>query len=402
MLKLDGWESILRLTQEKEISFRNAIRDYSDERKISYLELLVDLYHSAAEDEVMRKLFVINMKSEIQSLQHRKDDLITDSSNWILSHDYFLQFIDWEGGNRCRRLWIKGNAGMGKTMLLIGIVKRLEAELAGQHETRFDPPYLSYFFCQGTNGRLNTATAVVRGLIWMFLRQEQSLIQHAMGLAGQNLDDDLSTFLDLKNILLAMLKNHMMKRVYIIIDALDECVYVSRSDGIPGRAHLMDLISQISRDFPNVKCLVSSRDELDIEMKFFRAKDNSGGSLQLELDRKVLAAPIEAYINKKMSDLEREYVAEWEFEGDAEEEAREMIHNKLRTVTKEMLRKADGTFLWVALIFMRIEDERTDLRELPRLVNETPEKLEEIYKRMKLKIQAPRTETRSSATRHFA
>jgi hypothetical protein len=53
-----------------------------------------------------------------------------------------------------------------------------------------------------------------------------------------------------------------------------------------------------------------------------------------------------------------------------------------------MYRKADGTFLWVALIFLRIDDERTDLRELPRLVSETPEKLEEIYENMKLQIQA--------------
>ena len=261
MLKLDGYESILQETRQKEVSFRNAIRDYSDERKISYLELLVDLHRSSAEEEIMRKLFVINMKTEIQSLQHRKDDLIPESSNWILTNDSFLKFANWEEGNRCRRLWIKGKAGMGKTMLLIGIVKKLQDEVANQQETRFDHPYLSYFFCQGTNGRLKTATAVVRGLIWMFLRQEQSLIQHATVLAGQNLDDDLNTFLELKNILLAVLKNPIMKRVYIIIDALDECIDTGRSDGIPGRAHLLDLISQISRDFTNVKCLISSRDE---------------------------------------------------------------------------------------------------------------------------------------------
>lgn len=387
MLRLDGWESIFRMTLQKEASFRNVIRDYSDERKISYLELLVDLYRSAAEDEVMRKLFVINMRTEIQSLQHRKDDLIPESSNWILSNDLFLQFTSWKDGNRCRRLWIKGKAGMGKTMLLIGIVRKLEDEVASQAETRFDPPYLAYFFCQGTNGRLNTATAVVRGLIWMLLRQEHSLIQHAMGLSGQNLDDDLSTFLDLKNILLAMLRNPIMKRVYIIIDALDECVEASRSDGVPGRGQLLDLISQLSRDYPNVKCLASSRDELDIEMKFSRAREKSWESLQLELDRKVLAGPIEAYITKKISDLERQYVAEWELDGEVEEEARELIRSKLRAVTKEMHRKADGTFLWVALIFMRIEDERTELRELPRLVNETPDKLEEIYERMMLQIR---------------
>lgn len=387
LLKLDGWETMFRTIHEKEASFRSVIRDYSDERKISYLELLVDLYRSSAEDEVLRKLFVINMKTEIQSLQHRKDDLIPESSNWILSNEVFLKFASWEEGNRCRRLWIKGKAGMGKTMLLIGIVKKLEDELQKEQETRFDAPYLSYFFCQGTNGRLKTATAVVRGLIWMFLRQERSLIQYAMRLAGQSLDDDLNTFLDVKNILLAMLKNPIMKRVYIIIDALDECIDASRSGGIPGRAHLLDLISQISRDFPNVKCLISSRDELDIEMKFSRAGEKSWVSLQLELDRKVLAGPIKAYINKKMSNLETEFLAEWEFEGEVEEEDREMIRTKLRDVTREMHRKADGTFLWVALIFLRIEDERTDLRELPRLVNETPEKLEEIYEKMKLQIQ---------------
>ncbi|KFY96114.1 hypothetical protein V498_02885 [Pseudogymnoascus sp. VKM F-4517 (FW-2822)] len=390
MLKLDGWESSLQKTREKEVSFRNAIRDYSDERKISYLELLVDLHRSSAEDEIMRNLFVINMKTEIQSLQHRKDDLIPESSNWILTNESFLKFTNWEEGNQCRRLWIKGKAGMGKTMLLIGIVKKLQDELANQQETRFDHPYLSYFFCQGTNGRLKTATAVIRGLIWMFLRQEQSLIQHAMVLAGQNLDDDLNTFLDLKNILLAMLKNPIMKRVYIIIDALDECIDTSRSDGIPGRAHLLDLISQISRDFTNVKCLISSRDELDIEMKFSKGRDKPGGSLQLELDRKVLAGPIEAYITKKMLILEKRYLEEWELEGEVEEEDREMICGKLRGVTRQMHRKADGTFLWVALIFLRIEDERTDLRELAKLVNETPEKLEEIYEKIRIQIQTSR------------
>ncbi|KAK2734227.1 hypothetical protein FQN57_001748 [Myotisia sp. PD_48] len=388
MLKLDGWEAMFRTTNEKEVYFRNAIRDYSNERKISYLEILVDLYRSSAEDEVLRKLFLVNMKTEIQSLQHRKDDLIPESSNWILSNDMFLKFASWEEENRYRRLWIKGKAGMGKTMLLIGVVNKLEDQLQKQQETRFDAPYLSYFFCQGTNGRLNTATAVVRGLIWMFLRQDRSLVQYAMRLAGQSLDnEDLNTFLEIKSILLAMLKNPIMKRVYIIIDALDECIDVSRSGGVPGRAHLLDLISQISRDFPNVKCLTSSRDELDIEIKLSKPREESWVSLQLELDRKFLSGPIKAYINKKILNLEAKFLAEWEFEGEIEEEDREMIHTKLQDVAKEMDRKADGTFLWVALVFLRIEDERTDLRELQRLVNETPEKLEEIYEKMKLQIQ---------------
>ena len=44
-------------------------------------------------------------------------------------------------------------------------------------------------------------------------------------------------------------------------------------------------------------------------MKFSKGREKPEGSLQLELNRTVLAGPIEAYINKKMSILEKGYLA---------------------------------------------------------------------------------------------
>lgn len=386
MLKLDSWEDILRTLQDKETSFRNVIQGYSDERKISYLELLVDMYRSTAGDGIMRRLFVANMKTELQSLQRRKDELIPESFDWILQHDIFLKFANWDNDNEHRRLWIKGKAGMGKTMLLIGIIQKLEDELRNQQETRFDPPYLSYFFVQGTSEKLNTATAVLRGLIWMLLRQNHSLIQHAMVLSEQNIDDELSSFFNLQNIFFAMLKSLIMRRVYLVVDALDECTDSKRSDKKPGRSHLLDLISQTSKDFPKVKWLLSSRDELDIEMKLSKGKENPGASLQLEPDRKVLADPIKAYIIRKISNLEKSYIEEREGVGDIDPDDK-MIRETLGNVTTKMQQKAEGTFLWVALIFLRIADEETDLHKLLELVDETPEKLEEIYKNMRRQIE---------------
>jgi hypothetical protein len=386
MLKLNGWEDILCKLQAKETSFRNVIQTYNDERKISSLEFLVNMYRSTADREIVRKLFVIDMKTELQSLQRRKDDLIPESFNWILRHDIFRKFANWDNKHVHRRLWIKGKAGMGKTMLLIGIVQELEAE----QETQFNPPYLSYFFCQDNPVRkLNSATAVLQGLIWMLLCQDYSLIQHAMVLSEQNIRDDINTFLDLEKIFLAMLKSPTVGKVYLVVDALDECIDTKQSDGKPGRSYLLDLISRTSKDFHNVKWLLSSRDELDIERILSKCKDNPGVSLELELDRKVLAGPIEAYINKKMSNLEESYIDEWEnLEGNIDSEVKvKEIHEELGNVAKEMQRKADGTFLWVHLIFLRIKEDGTELDELPKLVNETPQKLEEIYNSMRLQIE---------------
>lgn len=59
-------------------------------------------------------------------------------------------------------------------MLMIGVIRELTSRL----DTHFKEPFLSYFFCRGTNTKLNTATSVLRGLIWMLLRQERSLIRH--------------------------------------------------------------------------------------------------------------------------------------------------------------------------------------------------------------------------------
>ncbi|KAK1995214.1 hypothetical protein LX36DRAFT_659842 [Colletotrichum falcatum] len=57
-----------------------------------------------------------------------------------------------------RLLWIKGDPGKGKTMLLCGIVDEPE---------KLPARTLSFFSCQTTNTHLNSATSVIlRGLIY--------------------------------------------------------------------------------------------------------------------------------------------------------------------------------------------------------------------------------------------
>jgi hypothetical protein len=55
-------------------------------------------------------------------------------------------------------------------MLLCSIIDELKKSTP--------PGLLSFFFCQGTDSRINNATAVLRGLIYLLADQEPSLISH--------------------------------------------------------------------------------------------------------------------------------------------------------------------------------------------------------------------------------
>jgi hypothetical protein len=56
-------------------------------------------------------------------IEQTKGGLLADSYKWILDHPDFQK---WQHDKQSRLLWIKGGAGKGKTMLLIGIVNDLE------------------------------------------------------------------------------------------------------------------------------------------------------------------------------------------------------------------------------------------------------------------------------------
>src|SRR5438045_3743703 len=86
-------------------------------------------------------------------------------SAWILNDP---QLQSWQNSQDTRLLWIKGDPGKGKTMLMIGLVNMLTDDLK-------DSSAISYFFCQNTVPHLNNAVSVLRGLIWKLLWNHRTL-----------------------------------------------------------------------------------------------------------------------------------------------------------------------------------------------------------------------------------
>lgn len=119
-------------------------------------------------NECIQHLRLTDARDDKMRIEDTKGGLLKDSYHWVLENPKFQQ---WRNDQRSRLLWIKGDPGKGKTMLLCGIANELEKSMV-------KTDLLSYFFCQATDSRINNATAVLRGLLYLLVVQQPSLISH--------------------------------------------------------------------------------------------------------------------------------------------------------------------------------------------------------------------------------
>jgi archaellum biogenesis ATPase FlaH len=305
--------------------------------------------------QCLADLRVTDPRDDKNRIEQTKGGLLCDSFRWILDNAEFQQ---WRDNKESRLLWIKGDAGKGKTMLLIGIIDELSQQVARSLQSS-NLEMLSYFLCQGTSVSLNNATAILRGMIYILSTQHPFLISHIRkkyDYAGQNLFDDVNAFYSLSQILRQMIHDSRLTTTFLVIDALDEC-----ETGLPELLNLINLIT--SEQASRVKWIVSSRNRDDIEQKL--GVHNSHTRLSLELNAEQISNAVDVYINYKVSHL-----VSIQHENAAQAQVRE-----------EMSKKSNGTFLWVALVFEALR------RDLFRVLNTFPKGLTPLYDRMIMQVQ---------------
>jgi hypothetical protein len=165
-------------------------------------------------------------------------------NRWILGNEEFKQ---WQNNQNNRLLWIRGDPGKGKTMLLCGIIEEL-THLFGNTGN------VSFFPCEASDVRINSATSVLRGLIYSLVQKNLSLLLYVgvrYDQAGKALFEDINAWDALSTIFRVILKDSSLQGAYFIVDALDECISGLRS--------LLDLIVQEPSVHLQIKWIVSSR-----------------------------------------------------------------------------------------------------------------------------------------------
>lgn len=392
-LDWDDWQGQLKQVTDAEDTIRNDSAQYLQEQTKTRLGELVehgegiqmglgdihktlqdfismqkDVHRDAMEAACRRDLRLVDPQHDMQRIERNKDELLDDAYKWILFTPEYASFTSWDDGDSSsddpqRRLfWIKGHAGTGKTMLMIGIIRELSRQPIASARA------LSFFFCQATDITLNNATAVLRSLLWLLLLQQPFLISHLSQKykeSGANLFEDQNAFFALSEVFRNMLQDPQLLPVYLAVDALDECT--------DGRSDLIHLISTSLSLSPKVKWLLSSRPEVDLAAEL-QGRDTASVDIFrscVELDTQRLENPVNAYIDHKLKALARK-----KGYGDA---------GIIADVSREVRRRAENTFLWVALAFKELE--KVHGRRAVQRVRDMPSGLSELYDHMMTRLE---------------
>jgi hypothetical protein len=139
---------------------------------------------------------VTDPREDKARIEGDKDRLLRHCYTWILDD---VSFQRWKMRDESQLLWIKGDPGKGKTMMMMGVIDEL-SQPRPSHEALPEAPVLSdnstplvsFFFCQNTVPALNNAVSVLQGLIYMLVKRRDSLLQYVYEeykVAGKQLFD---------------------------------------------------------------------------------------------------------------------------------------------------------------------------------------------------------------------
>ncbi|KAF5524533.1 Vegetative incompatibility protein HET-E-1 [Colletotrichum aenigma] len=300
-----------------------------------------------SDSKLLADLRVTDPRDDKRRIERRKGGLLRDSYCWILDHKAFVR---WQTDTQSSLLWIRGDPGKGKTMLICSIIDELPARMPGWETI--------YFFCEATDSRLNNATAVLRSLLYLLLRKRPSLsrfIREEHEHAGKRLFEDANGWDFLSITFSNILQDGGLDGFILVIDALDECT--------AGLDQLLDFIVGL---FPfHVKVIASSRNWLSIEETMATISDRA--CISLELNQTSVSAAVNRYIRHQVDKLARlkRY----------DSTTRDEVYDYLSS-------KADDTFLWVALVTEQLRKPGVSRRHARMKLEEFPQHLDALYNRM--------------------
>ncbi|KAK1447635.1 hypothetical protein CMEL01_09474 [Colletotrichum melonis] len=357
LFKIDDWAGELTGVKEAEDQVRTRLGQYQSSSMCgalkglaramhdgtNHLTSLIQKQYQAQQDRDKhrdRENCLIDFRQKVDPhhekdrIQNEKGGLLRDAYSWVLDHDSYGK---WHKETHHKILWIKGDPGKGKTMLICGIIDELET----------DPTHtLSYFFCQATETTLNNATAVLRGLIYGLAKRYSQVYRHIYDKykdgGGKAAFEGDSAWGVMCGIMNAILGDPMMNGVLLIVDALDECVEVS------------------------------SRNWREIETNLERITERTS-ALSLELNSHLVSHAVRMYIRRKVDKLAE----------------KQPYHDDLKLrnhVEKYLNDNSSDTFLWVALVCNALRQDNIIRRNHvigPKGVLRTfPKGLDKLYKRM--------------------
>jgi hypothetical protein len=330
-------------------------------------ELVIDDDRDLA---ALNALFVTDPAADMENIQNQKDKLLEHTGAWIISHG---SFTTWLNVPEDRTVWIHGDPGKGKTMLAVSLIKELRARVS--HEGLASTTGLAYFFCDNKDSRRNTSGSILRGIIYQLLCQKPELcifLRDPYEKQKAQLFNSTNLLQSLWRIFRNIVSHGSFKRIFIVVDALDECEMESLETLLTllepyiemnvDEAATDSLPSQERKTPPQLKWLLTSRNELLLQQRLADCLDISLESNHTEVD-----SSVKRFVDVKVEQLRK----------------RKGYKPELCAFIKSTLQeRSEGTFLWVALACREISKPRVLSINTKSILLKLPAGLVPLYDRI--------------------
>jgi ankyrin repeat domain-containing protein 50 len=292
----------------------------------------------------MSCLYTSNPMSYKQRIAPRVDGTCT----WFLKN---AKFVDWLKTDTSSLIWVSGDPGCGKTVLssfLIDKVKQLIPSAT-----------VCFFFCDDKIDSQKDATALLRGILHQLLDDRRILINHAMShfeTKKEKIADELSV---LWEIWMACCADPKSGNIVCIIDALDECEALGRTQLLQWIIQYFERTSKVPRgNF--LKLLLTSRPDIRIT----DIMDIPNVRLKVEDEIENIRGDVELVVKERVSKVASQT--------GCSEDTKEWLERRL-------VSNADRTFLWISLVLDMLQESaeasqkafEERLRGLPDGLNDT-------------------------------
>lgn len=164
-------------------------------------------------------LFATDSEADRASITSKKGQIVPGTCDWVTQQP---SHIEWSQ-SASNQLCIVGDLGKGKTMLAVYISKSLE-QLGREHNFA-----IIYCFCDHSDEKRNTASAILRALLFQTLEARPALVKYAKYCVGgdKRAEERAERTLASRDALWftfnEIMKDPELRNITCVIDGLDEC-----------------------------------------------------------------------------------------------------------------------------------------------------------------------------------
>ena len=252
---------------------------------------------------------------------------------------------------------------------------RVSHEPAEKHQTNLT---LCSFFCNSRSEASTDARLALRRILWELLSKRHDLISHATPYFDEYSQWSLET---LWRVLEAVMTDSKAREIVVIMDGLDECSNLMKSNFFDRLASCLEHLRSLSRT--TIRFVLSSRSVTAEERPELHSLSTS---LRLDENRSVrtrVHQDIERYVQSILARLYRQY---------------RINEDRIPTIAGYIATRSEGSFLWAVLVMEEAERQFYSGNEehLTKILEECPSKLEGIYYKALQHVDYHRVKIRES------